>query len=752
MTRRRAPAGVLAGVLASLLAGACGTSPQDHVQAGEAYFTAGKYREAAIEFRNAVKADPSLAAIEVRLADALLRVGNDEAALGAMERAAALLPKDAAVQTRAGSLLLLAGRHADARARAERALALEPSRVDALVLHANALAGLDDLDQALSQIDRALAIDPSAGVLANAGTIQLARKAPAEAEAAFRRAVAAAPASATPHLALAHFHWSQAKLPEAEAAFQAALRVEPSHPTGLRAAALFYLATNRPALAEPLLKRRAESGAVRAQFELASYYELVGRRAEAVRVLEQAGGQPQAWAAARTRLGTIALGAGDAARAGDLAVEVIARDPLFVDALVLKARALAAQERWDDALAAASQALAVNERSDAAHYVQGRVHASRGALDEAARAFERVIELTPGASVARVALARVELQRGRPAAAVTMATAAVESGGGVPARMALADAYASSGRLDDAEKTLLAAMAAAPDRAALHVQLGRVRQGHGRTAEARQAFSRALAIEPASVAALTGLSLLDLQAGRGREARARVAKALASRPDDAPLWLLEARLAASMGDDAAAEPALRRVLAADPDALEAYEILARLYVRKRDLDRAARELESAATREETALGPRIMLGVIRQVQGRGAEAEAQYTQALSLEPRAAVASNNLAGLLAARGDLDRALDLAKAAKAQLPDRAEVSDTLADVYMRKRMPQLAVPLWRHAVDRDPTPAYRYRLAGAYRATGRDAEAQQELERALAAKAPFAERAAAERELAELRTSP
>jgi tetratricopeptide (TPR) repeat protein len=108
--------------------------------------------------------------------------------------------------------------------------------------------------------------------------------------------------------------------------------------------------------------------------------------------------------------------------------------------------------------------------------------------------------------------------------------------------------------------------------------------------------------------------------------------------------------------------------------------------------------------------------------------------------------------LAARGDLDRALDLAKAAKAQLPERAEVSDTLADVYMRKAMPQLAVPLWRQAVDRDPKPAYRYRLAGAYRATGRVAEARQELERTLATKEPFAERAAAQRELAELRKAP
>ena len=749
----RAWRGLIAVAGAGLLAAACGTSPRQHVDAGDAYAAQGKLAEAVIEYRSATKADPSLADAEVKLADALDKIGNKPGALTAMERAANLLPRDAAVQTRAGSMLLLAGRTEDAKARADRALAIDPKRVDALVLRANALAGLSDLDGAIAEIERALALEPSAGILANVGTLRLARKEPQQAEDAFRRAIAAAPNTATPHLALANFHWASGRFEAAEAEFQAALRAEPTHPLALRSTAVFYLSTSRPAQAEPYMRRRAEASTAAAPtLELAAYLRAMGRRDDAKQILTRAATMPGAWATATTSLAGLSLESGDAPGALLLLGQVLEREPNFVDALVLKARALASTAKWSDALAATSRALELDPKSEAALYVQGRIHASRGDLGDAARAFERVLSLNPKAVPAQIALARVELARGRPAAAATVAGAAAAAGGGIATRLILAEAYATEGRLAEADQELNAAIAASPNVAMAYVQRGRVRQALRKPDAAREAFTRALALEPHSVPALSGLTLLDLQAGKGREALARVQRAVDARPKDAGLWLLLARVAGSTGDEALSEKALRRALSEDADTLDAYDVLARLYLRRGDLDRASRELETMVSRDPKALGPRIMLGVIAQGQGKAAQAEAQYTAALGVNPRAAVAANNLAGLLAARGELDRALDLAKGAKADLPDRAEVSDTLADVYMRKGLPELAAQQWRDAVDRDPQPTYRYRLARAYQSLGRAADARQALERALASKAAFPDRAAAERELAELRKTP
>ncbi len=114
-----------------------------------------------------------------------------------------------------------------------------------------------------------------------------------------------------------------------------------------------------------------------------------------------------------------------------------------------------------------------------------------------------------------------------------------------------------------------------------------------------------------------------------------------------------------------------------------------------------------------------MLGVIAQVQGRVAEAEAQLRSRPLPSIRALQSRPTTSpGCYAARGQTrTRPADWRRQALLQLPERAEVSDTLGDVYMRLGQPALALPLWRAAVERDPQPSYRYRLARAYRALGR-----------------------------------
>ena len=65
-----------------------------------------------------------------------------------------------------------------------------------------------------------------------------------------------------------------------------------------------------------------------------------------------------------------------------------------------------------------------------------------------------------------------------------------------------------------------------------------------------------------------------------------------------------------------------------------------------------------------------------QKQKKDAEAKVKYEKVLSLNSHAGVAANNLAWIYAASdGNLDMALQLAQTAKAQLPDRPEVNDTL-----------------------------------------------------------------------------
>src|SRR5690348_10272908 len=79
---------------------------KDYLQRGRKALDAGKYDEAAINFRNALKKDPKLAEAYYRLGLAQLRLGNTREAFQALGSAASLMPTDHQVQLAFAELCL----------------------------------------------------------------------------------------------------------------------------------------------------------------------------------------------------------------------------------------------------------------------------------------------------------------------------------------------------------------------------------------------------------------------------------------------------------------------------------------------------------------------------------------------------------------------------------------------------------------------------------------------------------------------
>ena len=83
---------------------------------------------------------------------------------------------------------------------------------------------------------------------------------------------------------------------------------------------------------------------------------------------------------------------------------------------------------------------------------------------------------------------------------------------------------------------------------------------------------------------------------------------------------------------------------------------------------------------------------------------------------------------------------------------EVNDTLAYVYLKKDLANLAVSPLQTAIEKDPqNPTYRYRLGVAYAKMGKKDDAKRELEQALKMKPDFPEAADARKTLAGLGTT-
>jgi tetratricopeptide (TPR) repeat protein len=714
-------------------------SAQSYLDRGNAYLKDGKVDAAVLEFRNAVKKDPMLARARLRLADAYLRQGNGAGALGEYVRAADLLPKDADAQIQAGSLLLMAGRAELAKARADKALAVNPRNVNALVLRANALAGLKDLDGALAEMQQALQIDPRASFQTNLGAIQAVRGNLPEAEAAFRQAVATAPKSVPARLALGQFLWGTGKPADAEGEFKAALALDAGNLAANRALALFYLQANRAPEAEPYFKKAAEvAGTAEAKLALADYYVAMKRDADAVSVLDGLSATPRYWAPARAKIADIQHAEGKAAEAFRTVDEVIAKQPTLAAARVVRGRLLLVDGRVEEALKDAQEAVKRDPQNAEAQYLLGSCQMATRDLDAAAKSFAEVLRLNPRAAAAQVQLAQIELQRRATGSAVQFAEqAAAQQPGNLGAQLILARSLLASGNLDRATSLTRALVAAAPNVAAVQAQAGMLAGAKGDRVGARAAFEKALSLDDRLVEPLTGLVLLDVEAKAPERARARIEQRLQRAPKDSAVLALAGRTWASTGDTAKGEEFLRRAIDADPSNLDAYSQLGSLYVSQRKPDQAIAEFDKLAARQPGAVGPPTMAALVLQTQGKDEDARKRYERIVEKDPHAAVASNNLAWMYASRGEqLDRALQLAQAAKAGLPDNAEVNDTLGFVYIKKQLASLAIAPLRLAVEKDPgNPAIHYHLGLAYSQTGDKAAARQELERALKLKADF-----------------
>ena len=121
-----------------LSAAACSRDPevakQRHFAKGNTYRDAGKYREAILEYRTAIRYDAKFAEARLALAEAYSQSSELHSAFREYVRAADLLPERTDVQLKAGNFLLVAGRFDEAKARAERVLHRDPKNADAQVL------------------------------------------------------------------------------------------------------------------------------------------------------------------------------------------------------------------------------------------------------------------------------------------------------------------------------------------------------------------------------------------------------------------------------------------------------------------------------------------------------------------------------------------------------------------------------------------------------------------------------------------
>jgi tetratricopeptide (TPR) repeat protein len=735
---------VVMAVLLTAAVAACKADPKvtarEAVEKGNEHASRNKFPEAIIEYRRAVQADPRLGEARLKLAYAYASTGDGVNALREYVRAADLLPDDKEAQQKAGAFMLFGGQFNDAQALAERMLQRNPNDVEAQILLANALAGLKDMDGAIAALEKAISLDPDRSVTySELGSAQMVTGKKAAAEAAFRKAVALDPKSAGAHLALSNFLWASGDLPAAEQEMRRALELDPKHGTANRAMAMYYLAVNNPQAAEPHLKIVAESTpGPNAKYVLAEYYLRLGRVEDARATLTPLLRDDASFVGASVRLARVEVIAQKNAEAHRLIEAVLAREPKNAEALITRGKLYLTEGNTVNALSAFTTAVDANPRSIEAHLALAQTYALRGAAKEATTAFNDALKLDGNNMEGRLGLARLQISSGTAADAVPLMLKIVEENPRhLEARLLLLHGLMAVRDLPQATQQLNVLMQANPNSATVQTAAGMLATMKNDTEGARTAYRRALDADPRSYQALAGLLTSEMQHKNFGPARELIEKQLAANPNDPNVLLMSAQTYDALGDTVAMEKALKKTVDVDPQSMQAYAMLGKMYYQQGRLDLARSELETYVGRTPDSVPANTMLGTILELQGRTDEAKTRYAKALKIDPRAAVAANNLAWLDAnADGNLDVALQLAQTAKSQLPNRHEVDNTLGWIYYKKGLSSMAIESLGASAARAPdNPNYNYQLALAYHQNGNNTEARKYLEKALNSKAKF-----------------
>src|SRR6201997_2752763 len=266
---RRAPAFRLFFILtllASLLRG-CSRDPnvrkQKYFESGQRFFEKSKFREAAIQYSNAIQVDPRFADAHYRLALTYLRLGEVNRGFQELQRTVELQPDNYAARVDIANMLIAAKFFKEAQEQLDILTAKQPSNPDVHMALANFKARQGDLPAAMQEMQTAIKLDPTRSeAFLNYAIMQIQAQQYDAAEASLKKAIALDPKSMNAQLALGGFYQSRGRLPEAEEQFKHAITVDPKNPDPRSSLARLYMLEGKKTDAEAFLTQTKKERAV----------------------------------------------------------------------------------------------------------------------------------------------------------------------------------------------------------------------------------------------------------------------------------------------------------------------------------------------------------------------------------------------------------------------------------------------------------------------------------------------------------
>jgi tetratricopeptide (TPR) repeat protein len=739
--------------LATLVAVGCGKSATQYITRGNQLYSSGQYGDAVLNYRNALKKNPSSGEAYYRLGIALLKQNQVGEAYQSFNHAVLLSPKNVRAKVQLANLALASyvrdPRHPAALYKQTQTLVgelLAPGgdRVEGLRLK-GALALIDNQpDSAVKTLQEAARIAPNnAEVGSGLAQALLRDNQPEQAEQTARQTMQKHPQYDPIYEVLYAMYGSQQNWEKAEALLKTWVANTPKSSTPVLRLAAFYYARKQPEEGEKTLNSLLDR---RTQFPQADL--LVGDFHVLIRQPEKALGDYQRGESRDTARKTVyqervastlaTLGRfPDAINAADA---LLAKDPKNQFARVLKVQV------WEKMGGPQNLNAAARVANDLAKEVPGNARVQllagqaslmKGNLDQAYEDLQRAARGDPRSEAAQLSLARLDLMRKNYTGVLEHADAAMAIRREDPnARLfrviGLTGTHAYAAAKNEAEQ-LARDTKDAPQ---VEMQLGVIALGQGRYSDAEGLFRKLYKEGSSDLEPLAGLVNTYEAERLPDRAFALMREETQRSPESTGKEALLVATAEADGKNDEALSELRKMAAQQPKSADVQIRIATLQEKDGNLPEALQAFERARQLSPNRKGIDAMIGNLEDRMGKKAEAIANYEKALAKAPDDPTILNNLAFLLAdSGGDTKQALEMVSSALRKAPDMPQLRDTLAWVQIKRHNTAEALPILQSLTNKYPDDnTYRYHYAVALIESGNRAAARQQVETALANKPP------------------
>jgi tetratricopeptide (TPR) repeat protein len=744
-------------VLASLV-GACADDPQKakvkYLASGENYMQKGKYGDAAIQFKNALRFDPQFVNAHYQLAQAQLAQHDWQAADASLNTVIKLDPHRPDARLARGRLYLSARDFHNAQLDAEDILHGDPKSIAGLQLLGATYLGQLKPEQALplfEQVTQLRPDDASAYVdlalveislsnpsdnrndysdaaeahlkkaislnskfvqaYANLSNLYQLNKQPSEAEQVLRQGISNVPDGRLLYLDLAAMFSSEGRGEDAAAVIDNLRKQDPESAETAQAIGDFYLAqkeTDR-AIAEYRRGRTISANNTAIEKRLLDVYLTTSQARPAAdldkKLMKDSPNDP----VVRIDHGRLLTVQGDFSNA-ILYLQKIVTDG--ADPEPERARYYLAMAYWQD----------------------GDVTQARASLLDALQSARN----SPNAQAASnlhttlVALARLSATQGNAKDAEVYSKELVDRFPADPdSRQLLWEALARQGELKSAEVEILKAKELSPNDPNIRVSLAQTYAAEKKWPDAQKEFVAAVQLGPHDTVVLGHYSDYLIDRGQLAQAIVLARQYVDAHPNDANGYMLLGALHDKSRDYASAQTEFERAITLDPAGNQGYIRLAAVFREQGKTDLAVADYQKALELQPKSAALATMIGNLYLDKGDLRTAQQYYARALDADPNFAVALANTAWVYAQEDqNLDLALGMAQKAKSLMPEVASITDTLGWVMYKRGNYQSAVPLLEECVQKSQDSAkFRLHLGLTLFMAGQKARAKQQLQAAL-----------------------